>query len=170
MFLYLGAKKRVPFLHISQSIISTIVSANAIDAATIKVGITSTCKVTELQFLKCWNLFPSIYARHNLECLWRVSFWGAGSLLQLQGSQYVWVHFFPLHGKWMWGPEGDWCIRSLAQLQLSLPHTLLWWSSHENEHGAPPEPSGKPAFLFTSSSALPYGFVCQRHQALLQCC
>lgn len=26
--------------------------------------------------------------------------------LQLLGSQFVWVHFFPLHGKWLWGPEG----------------------------------------------------------------
>lgn len=31
---------------------------------------------------------------------------GGGAFSQLPGSQYVWVHFFPLHGKWMWGPEG----------------------------------------------------------------
>lgn len=38
-------------------------------------------------------------------------------------------------------PRGDGYIRSLAQLQVSLPHIILWRSSHENEHGVvPPVP------------------------------
>lgn len=56
-------------------------------------------------FFRCWNLSPTSYAQHNLKCLLRVSFGGA-AFSQLLGSQYVWVHFFPLHGKWLWGPEG----------------------------------------------------------------
>lgn len=73
---YLAVKEWVPFPHIRQPI-TGIVSVNAINAATIKGCIIWTCKVAELPFLKRWNLFPSFYARHNLKCLLRVSFWGS---------------------------------------------------------------------------------------------
>lgn len=73
---YQAVKERVPFPHICQPT-TGIVSVNAINAATIKGCIMWTCKVAERPFLKLWNLFPSFYARHNLECLLRVSFWGS---------------------------------------------------------------------------------------------
>ena len=62
-------------------------------------------RVTMLPFLLIVEFISSSYAQHNLKCLLRASFEG-GLFSQLPGSYYVWAHFFPLHGKWLWGPEG----------------------------------------------------------------
>lgn len=107
-FFYLATKERVPFPHTCQSI-TGIVSVNAINAAAANGCIMPTCEVAELPFLKCWNLFPSFYARHNLECLLSVSFWGVQGVFFFFTAprQPVCLSpFFPLHGKWTRGPEG----------------------------------------------------------------
>lgn len=54
-------------------------------------------------------------------------------------------------------PTGARYIRSLAQLQLSLPRSILWCSSHENGNRAPREASGKLVFSFTSPSVVSHG-------------
>lgn len=79
------------------------------------------------------DLISHLHAPHNPECLLRASFFFS----QLLGSQNAWAHFFPLHNKVAVRPSGAKYIRSLAQLQLSLPHIILWCSSHENGHWAP---------------------------------